>query len=178
MSEKTFVDKKFCNWCGAKLKKINNIQLQCEACSINEFHNPKPAVVCIITNERGEVLVATRAHDPGKGKIDSPGGFIDAYETAEQAAVRELKEELGLDIDEQELELIFTQANKYPYQGIVFSIVDIYFRVRVSSSVVIKPQDDVATIHWQLPSKIDYKNFWSPQLAEGLNRYFKNQNML
>ena len=56
---------------------------------------------CVITDERGRTLLLHRNNGRHK-QWEIPGGKIDAGETAEQAAVREVKEELGIDIDIQE----------------------------------------------------------------------------
>ena len=52
-----------------------------------------PHSVVILFNKRGEVLLEERADD---GFFDFPGGGIDLKETAEEAAIRELKEQTGL----------------------------------------------------------------------------------
>lgn len=46
----------------------------------------------------GKVLFGIRSSHPGKGKLDVPGGFIEVGESAEQAAIREAKEEFDIDI--------------------------------------------------------------------------------
>jgi ADP-ribose pyrophosphatase YjhB (NUDIX family) len=61
------------------------------------FINPKPCVAVIITKDN-EILLAQRAIDPAKGKWDLIGGFINVDESAEDAAIRETKEETGLDV--------------------------------------------------------------------------------
>lgn len=53
----------------------------------------------IIENEHGQILIARRK--PGKaqeGKWEFPGGKIEAGETAEQCLIRELHEEMSIDI--------------------------------------------------------------------------------
>ena len=52
---------------------------------------------CIIHND-GKVLLARRNHQPFYGCWCIPGGHIEYGETARQAAIREIKEEVGLDI--------------------------------------------------------------------------------
>ena len=46
-----------------------------------------------------QVLLTRRNTEPFKGEWCLPGGHIDRYEPAEQAIVREVKEETGLDFD-------------------------------------------------------------------------------
>jgi ADP-ribose pyrophosphatase YjhB (NUDIX family) len=66
------------------------------------FANPYPTMNCMVLNERGQVLLVQRAHEPQAGSWCMPGGFIDApaegepVESAQDAARRELMEEAGI----------------------------------------------------------------------------------
>jgi ADP-ribose pyrophosphatase YjhB (NUDIX family) len=59
------------------------------------YRNPVPTVDIIIEHPRGIVLIH-RANPPRSWAI--PGGFVDYGESLEQAAIREAKEETGLDV--------------------------------------------------------------------------------
>ncbi|MBX6321507.1 MAG: (deoxy)nucleoside triphosphate pyrophosphohydrolase [Rhodospirillaceae bacterium] len=64
---------------------------------------PEPPVVlvvaCALVDEDGRVLVARRpAGKPMAGLWEFPGGKVHAGEAPEAALVRELKEELGIDV--------------------------------------------------------------------------------
>lgn len=61
------------------------------------FINPKPCVAVIIS-QGDKILLARRAFEPAKGMWDLVGGFIDVDESAEDAVIRETKEETGLDV--------------------------------------------------------------------------------
>ena len=50
----------------------------------------------IIKNE--QIVLINKANGPYKGKLDLPGGTIEFGETPEQALIREVKEEVGIDI--------------------------------------------------------------------------------
>ena len=59
------------------------------------YRNPVPTVDIIIEHQGGIVLIERRNPPPGWAL---PGGFIDCGESAEDAAVREAKEETGLEL--------------------------------------------------------------------------------
>ena len=66
-----------------------------------ELHGDKPdAVVIIMTDETGERILLNREFRMAAGMwvINFPAGLIDAGETPEEAAARELREETGLEI--------------------------------------------------------------------------------
>lgn len=58
-------------------------------------------VTCFVINEKGEVLIEKRvAKGLTPGKLDLCSGHIDNEETQTQAMIRELKEELGIEVEE------------------------------------------------------------------------------
>ncbi|WP_373419821.1 GNAT family N-acetyltransferase [Paenibacillus amylolyticus] len=60
--------------------------------------SPRIGVGAVILNERGEVLLAWRNRQPEQHTWSIPGGKVDPYETLETAVIREIKEEVDLDI--------------------------------------------------------------------------------
>jgi 8-oxo-dGTP diphosphatase len=59
----------------------------------------KPPVSTAIIVQDGRVLMARRREREGKLLWSFPGGAIEAGETPEQAAVREVSEEVGLEVE-------------------------------------------------------------------------------
>ena len=51
----------------------------------------------LVMNSAGEWLVVKKSYSALKGKWSFPAGFVDEGETADQAAVREVREETGID---------------------------------------------------------------------------------
>ncbi|QZN78798.1 NUDIX domain-containing protein [Paenibacillus sp. DR312] len=60
--------------------------------------SPRIGVGAVILNKRGEVLLAWRNRQPEQHTWSIPGGKVDPYETLETAVIREIKEEVDLDI--------------------------------------------------------------------------------
>lgn len=175
---KKFLDKKYCSWCGGILKKKTEQELVCKSCSTTEFSTPKAAVGAMIFNDEGQMLVATRTLDPGEGLLDVPGGFVEPGESAEQATIRELKEETGLFINEESLHIAKTNPNTYLYQGKLAENVDILFTLKIKTGTKTTASDDVRSLEWLMPKDIDFDKFWSQQLAESIRSYLQKQNML
>jgi 8-oxo-dGTP pyrophosphatase MutT (NUDIX family) len=69
-----------------------------------------------------------REKDPGRGKLDLPGGFGDPGEGAIEGFRRECREELGWDPG-PEPTLFASFPNIYPYKGISYRTCDLFFRV-------------------------------------------------
>ena len=57
-----------------------------------------PCVGAVIRDGAGRILLIKRGHEPGKGLWSVPGGRIEPGETDEQAIVREVREETGLEV--------------------------------------------------------------------------------
>jgi 8-oxo-dGTP diphosphatase len=88
----------FCAYCGERLPALP--PTVCTACGEPQWLNPKPCAGIVLVDETGErVLLVERAQDPWRGRWDLPGGFCDAGEHPEATAVREAKEELGIDVE-------------------------------------------------------------------------------
>ena len=79
----------------------------------------------VVVNEEGRVLLVKHVFRPGSG-WGVPGGFINKGEQAEDAARRELREEIGLELDRAELAFVRTVAH--------VNQLEIIFRCRASGT--------------------------------------------
>ncbi|WP_286922968.1 MULTISPECIES: NUDIX domain-containing protein [Lysinibacillus] len=59
---------------------------------------PKVGVGAVILDENNQILLVLRKRSPEAGHWSLPGGKVDYMETIENAVIREIKEELGVDI--------------------------------------------------------------------------------
>lgn len=110
------------------------------------------SVAAIIRNDKNEVLFTVRKNDPSAGMLDLPGGFVDLDETAEKAVVREVYEELKLDV--KKMEFVGTFTNKYLYGEIVYQTLDLVFNCYVESFLEIQVADDVSGYVFRNPGTV------------------------
>jgi NAD+ diphosphatase len=133
---------RFCPRCGAQeLETRGSYGFYCQSCAFPFYFNVAAAVAGIIEAPDGRVLLTRRAHDPARGTLDIPGGFVDWNETAEEALRRELHEELGLGV--AEMAYFCTVPNLYEYQGFNYRTLDVYFSVKAADLSSVRPADDV-----------------------------------
>lgn len=102
----------FCPLCGMRLEEqvaFHQLRSVCPACGFVHFRDPKVAVIGLVT-WNDEVLLIQRGVDPMKGMWALPGGYMDAGEMPAEALARELREEVGLEIEINTLLDIFPMA--------------------------------------------------------------------
>ncbi len=109
----------------------NNRKWFCPDCGFDLYNNVAAAVGIVIYDKDNNFLFEIRAKNPQKGKLCLPGGFVDCDETAEEAIIRECKEELGINISTPEY--LCTFPNTYEYKNIVYKTCDIFFKAELSS---------------------------------------------
>ena len=73
------------------------------------YRNPTPTVDIIIHKD-GKILLIKRKNPPFGWAL--PGGFVDEGETVEQAAIREAKEETGLDVQLETLLYVYSDPRR------------------------------------------------------------------
>ncbi len=64
--------------------------------------------------EGEKILLIVRKNDPFRGRYALPGGFVDYGETVEEAMVREMKEETGLDCVVESLLGVYSDPDRDP----------------------------------------------------------------
>jgi len=69
----------------------------CPACGPVACRNPLPVAAAVLLDEQRRALLVRRRHEPHAGMWCLPGGFAEVGETIDQAALRELREETGVE---------------------------------------------------------------------------------
>ncbi len=130
---------------------------------------PEPTVGGLIVNEEGKVLLA-RSHK-WFGKLTLPGGHIEVGETMRDALRREVKEEVGLDVEVEQLitvqEAIFTEEFWKRKHFIFFD-----FLCRSKGQQVRLDHDELQDYVWAFPGQalnMDLDSFTRKTVGEHLS---------
>src|SRR5688572_10720930 len=110
---------RFCPVCAGSLesrllKEGDPARLVCVSCGFVFYLDPKLAVGTVISVEQGRIVLVRRAIEPGYGKWVFPGGYVDRGEEVQRAAVREAREETGLDVRIDRLINIYSYSGRTP----------------------------------------------------------------
>jgi ADP-ribose pyrophosphatase YjhB (NUDIX family) len=100
------MDKKHahCSYCGSAFVESLAFPRRCMDCQNTTYLNPLPVAVLLLPVDDG-LLFVRRNIEPQKSKLALPGGYINAGESWQAAAARELFEETGICISSEEIEL-------------------------------------------------------------------------
>ncbi len=79
-----------------------------------KFRNPVPTVDAIIELEGDRIVLIRRKNPPHGWAL--PGGFVDYGERVDHAAIREAKEETGLDVELKEQFFTYSDPRRDPRQ--------------------------------------------------------------
>ncbi len=116
--------KLFCNYCRGSLVKGHREGKErqvCESCGEIYYENPLPAVSAIVANANRELLLVRRAREPAKDTWCFPIGFAESGEGIEDAAMRELREEAGIDGKVLQILDVFSESNEIYGEVLVVS---------------------------------------------------------
>ena len=105
---------------------------------VKGFQNPFPTADIIIEQDKGIVLILRR-NEPRQWAI--PGGFCDYGESLEEAAVREAREETGLDVELIEQFHTYSNPRRDPRQH---NITTVYIARAIGGTL--RAQDDAQDI--------------------------------
>jgi ADP-ribose pyrophosphatase YjhB (NUDIX family) len=135
-------------------------QAVCSRCRFIFYLNPK-LVAGTIPEDGGRILLTRRAINPGKGRWTFPGGFVDFGETAVEAAIRETREETGLEVELTGLLNVYT----YPAAPVI-----IVYRAQVAGGTL-TACDENDLLEWMAPADIPWDTLAFPSTRQALREW-------
>ncbi len=149
----------------------------CNTCQFHLYINSAAAVAALIENDKGEILFTRRAFSPHKGMLDLPGGFVDIMETAENALLREIKEELNLEVDK--FEYFMSSPNEYIFGGLSVFTLDLAYICQLKTFNKIHAKDDISDYEFIAPNLIPYNEIGGEsikRITESFAKYRLNES--
>ena len=106
---------KFCRACGGETVPIKkNSARQCTKCSLIEWPRQDPSIIVVVGSRCGEKCLLARAWRHPPKLFAALAGFVEAGESFEDAVLREVKEEVGIDVDPSTIHYVGSQPWPFP----------------------------------------------------------------
>ena len=102
----------------------------------------------------GKILLEKRKNEPGRGKWSIPGGIVELGESLEQAVIREVKEETGLDVEEPEHIDVVDNVTKDENGEIKYHFVIVDYLVKLRGGTP-KASSDADELRWVLFDQVE-----------------------
>ncbi len=137
----------YCPRCGAPLP--GPPPTRCPACGYHLFVNARPTAGLVLLDgdpDRPRFLALRRAAEPCAGRWELPGGFCDGWEHPADAAVREAREELGVEVTLGDL--VGMYVGSYDFQGERLPVLDCFFLARLNGGDITLNQEEVSGMSW------------------------------
>ena len=110
-----------CVRCGTAFPDPASSPRTCASCGTTTWDNPIPVVVVLVPVPGPGLLVVRRGIEPGAGLLALPGGFLEAHETWQEGAAREVREETGVELDPAALRPVtFASSSPRPNRVLLF----------------------------------------------------------
>ncbi len=163
---------RFCPACSSQLEDPDGDGgSRCPSCGRSWYRNSSPTVGCALVRN-GKALLCVRGREPEKGRLDVPGGFLLAGEDALEGLKREVKEELGVEIDVAVEDCISMATHTYGDEGDY--VLALGFVARFVTDAI-SPSDDVADVRWVTRDELDELAFAWPHDRELIRKALERE---
>ncbi len=164
----------YCPRCGSANPSVGSVPFVCAACNLSVFFTPVAAVGGLLVNQEGLLLLVRRARDPGKGKWELPGGFVDRGESIEQALVREIAEETQLELSH--IEYLTSHPNDYYYHGVMTPVADCFYICHVAAGQTLSTDaEEIEHYEWTRPTAEHLENLAFPSNRVAIEMWLERQ---
>jgi ADP-ribose pyrophosphatase YjhB (NUDIX family) len=163
----------YCPSCATRLRDADDEGgATCPSCERVWYQDSSPTAGAAIVHD-GKALVTQRAREPEKGRFDVPGGFLRVGEEPVEGLKREVREELGIEIDTDVDQCISMVPHTYGMDG--GYVLALGFRARLVSGDP-SPADDVAAFKWVTTEDLDGLDFAWPHDRELIRRALNDES--
>lgn len=164
----------FCPHCGSlRFETHDAYSKRCADCGFTFYPNAAAATVAVVLDELGQLLCVVRGHEPAKGTLDLPGGFVDPGESITDGLARELREEVGAEL--LSADFLFSYPNAYPFSAHTVHTADAFFLCRIANPHEVQAHDDAADIRWIPLCEVQPEAFGLRSVQQGIERLLQSR---
>jgi ADP-ribose pyrophosphatase YjhB (NUDIX family) len=120
--------------------------VRCTSCGYELFVNARPTGSVVVVDNTGRFLAIRRVRPPQEGLWELPGGFCDGWELPEAAAVREAREELGIEV--RLGPFIGTYLGTYHYQDEPLPVLDSFWLAEIAAGEITLDPAEASELTW------------------------------
>lgn len=135
----------YCGKCGKPtMKKIGELAMNCSACGLLFYPRIAPAVMVLV--RRGDEVLLARSPHFTPGVFSALAGFVEAGETLEQCAMREVREETGIEI----ANLRYFRSQSWPFPNSLM----VAFTAEYANGILTPDPNEIEAADWFLRSAL------------------------
>lgn len=130
---------RFCGSCGEPLQPVSGERaMRCSRCDEQHYPRLSPSMIVLVT--RGDEVLLARSPRFASGVFSTLAGFVEPGETVEQCVVREVREEVGLEV--KNLQYIASQSWPYPHSLMLG------FHAEYAGGEIVPQPGEIEEAHW------------------------------
>jgi len=138
-------ENQFCGSCGQPMGAHDSERARsCQPCGSLVYPRIAPCIIVLVHKGR-DMLLARNANFPGK-MFSTLAGFIEAGETVEECLVREVKEEVGVDVNN----ISYFNSQSWPFPNQLM----LGFFAEYAGGEIVCDDDEIAEAHWFTPDAL------------------------
>ncbi len=136
---------RFCGSCAQPLLALPGERaMHCNSCRVPHYPRLSPSMIVLVT--RGEELLLARAPQFPEGLYSTLAGFVEPGESVEQCVVREVREEVGLEVGK--LQYIGSQGWPFPHSLMLG------FHAEFISGEIVRQESEIEDARWFHPEQL------------------------
>lgn len=134
-----FEQHRFCGRCGTKMVAHDmDLARACPVCELVHYPRISPCIIVLV--RRGERCLLAHSGRFPSGRFSTLAGFVEAGESVEAAVRREVREEVGIEVEN--LEFFASQAWPFPHQLMLGFFAD------YAGGDVVPDEDEILEAGW------------------------------